>query len=157
MSKGNVEISKDKDSEHFDVLIVGAGISGVAAGVYLNKYCPSEKFLILEAEESYGGTWWTHRSPGIRSDSDLHTFGYSFKPWIGPPIATASEILSYMGDVIKENRLEKSIRYKHRILRANWCNAEKQWFIEAECLENKELTHFRVNFFMDVPRILSAQ
>ena len=82
MSKGNAEITKDKDSEHFDVLIVGAGISGVAAGVYLNKYCPSEKFLILEAEESFGGTWWTHRSPGIRSDSDLHTFGYSFKPWI---------------------------------------------------------------------------
>ena len=89
MSKGNVEITRDKDSEHFDVLIVGAGISGVAAGVYLNKYCPSENFLILEAEASYGGTWWTHRSPGIRSDSDLHTFGYSFKPWVGPPIATA--------------------------------------------------------------------
>ena len=146
MSKGNVESANDKDSEHFDVLIVGAGISGVAAGVYLNKYCPNKNFLILEAEESYGGTWWTHRSPGIRSDSDLHTFGYSFKPWIGPPIATASEILSYMGEVIKENRLEKSIRYKHRILRANWCNAEKQWLIEAECLENKELKHFRVNF-----------
>ena len=146
MSKENVEFTNDKDSEHFDVLIVGAGLSGVAAGVYLNKYCPSENFLILETEESYGGTWWTHRSPGSRSDSDLHTFGYSFKPWVGPPIATASEILSYMGEVIKENHLEKSIRYKHRILRANWCNAEKQWFIEAECLKNKERKHFRVNF-----------
>ena len=146
MSEENVEFTNDKDSEHFDVLIVGAGLSGVAAGVYLNKNCPGENFLILEAEESYGGTWWTHRSPGIRSDSDLHTFGYSFKPWVGPPIATASEILAYMGEVIKENHLEKSIRYKHRILRANWFNAEKQWFVEAECLENKERKHFRVNF-----------
>ena len=105
MSKENAEINKKAETEHFDVLIVGAGISGVAAGVYLEKHCPSENFLILESEESYGGTWWTHRSPGIRSDSDLHTFGYSFKPWVGPPIASADEILSYMGEVIKENHL----------------------------------------------------
>ena len=146
MSKENAEINKKADAEHFDVLIVGAGISGVAAGVYLEKHCPSENFLILEAEESYGGTWWTHRSPGIRSDSDLHTFGYSFKPWVGPPIASADEILSYMGEVIKENHLGKNIRYKHRILKANWSSDEKQWFVQAECLESKEQKHFRVNF-----------
>ena len=125
MSKENAEINKKAETEHFDVLIVGAGISGVAAGVYLEKHCPSENFLILESEESYGGTWWTHRSPGIRSDSDLHTFGYSFKPWVGPPIASADEILSYMGEVIKENHLGKNIRYKHRILKANWSSDEK--------------------------------
>ena len=146
MSKENAEINKKAETEHFDVLIVGAGISGVAAGVYLEKHCPSENFLILESEESYGGTWWTHRSPGIRSDSDLHTFGYSFKPWVGPPIATADEILSYMGEVIKESHLGKNIRYKHRILKANWSSDEKQWFVQAECLESKEQKHFRVNF-----------
>ena len=78
--------------EHFDVLIVGAGISGVGSAYQLLQQCPATRFVILEAEESFGGTWWTHRFPGIRSDSDLHTFGYSFKPWVGPPIATAEEI-----------------------------------------------------------------
>ena len=76
-------------AEHIDVLIVGAGISGICGAYYLRQHCPASRFFIFETEESFGGTWWTHRSPGIRSDSDLHTFGYSFKPWEGPPIATA--------------------------------------------------------------------
>src|SRR5689334_3482383 len=91
--------------EHVDVVIVGAGISGIAGAHYLRERCPNLRFVILEAEESFGGTWWTHRFPGIRSDSDLHTFGYSFKPWIGPPIATAERILAYMGEVIADNQL----------------------------------------------------
>ena len=112
--------STDQGSrEHFDVLIVGAGISGVGGAYYLDQQCPETSFVILEAEESFGGTWWTHTSPGIRSDSDLHTFGYSFKPWIGPPIATAEEILSYMGEVIEENDIARHIRYRHKILKAN--------------------------------------
>src|SRR5262245_56181443 len=90
-------------AEHFDVLIVGAGISGVGAAYHLTKQCPHKSFVVLDAQESFGGTWWTHRYPGIRSDSDLHTFGYRFKPWTGAPIATAAEILAYMGEVIEEN------------------------------------------------------
>ncbi len=91
--------------EHFDVLIVGAGISGVGAAYHLRDQCPDKSFVVLEGLESFGGTWLTHKYPGIRSDSDLYTFGYRFKPWTGPPIATAEEILSYMGEVIEENDL----------------------------------------------------
>src|SRR5580704_13004152 len=85
---------------HVDVLIVGAGISGIGAGYHLTQNCPEKSFAILEAQETFGGTWWTHRYPGVRSDSDLFTFGYRFKPWLGAPIASAEEILKYMGDVI---------------------------------------------------------
>jgi len=91
--------------EHFDVLIVGAGISGVGAAYHLTRQAPNKSFVALEAQESFGGTWLTHKYPGIRSDSDLYTFGYRFKPWVGPPIATAAEIRKYMGEVIDENDL----------------------------------------------------
>ena len=80
-------------TEHFDVLIVGAGISGIGSAYHLQNQCPDKTYVVLEGLESYGGTWWMHRYPGIRSDSDLYTFGYRFKPWMGKPIATADEIL----------------------------------------------------------------
>jgi len=94
-----------RPTEHFDVLIVGAGISGVGAAYHLTHQCPGTSFVVLEAQETFGGTWWTHRYPGIRSDSDLYTFGYRFKPWTGTPIAAAEEIRRYMGEVIEENDL----------------------------------------------------
>jgi len=75
-------------TEHFDVLIVGAGISGVGGAYHLRRQCPEKSFVVLEAQDSFGGTWITHRFPGIRSDSDLYTFGYRFKPWTSAPIAT---------------------------------------------------------------------
>src|SRR6202162_3594803 len=106
--------------ERFDVVIVGAGISGVGGAYHLTKQCPGTSFIVLEAKESFGGTWLTHRYPGIRSDSDLYTFGYRFKPWTSAPIATAAEILAYMGEVIAENGLERHIRYGHRISSATW-------------------------------------
>ncbi len=118
-------------SEHFDVLIVGAGISGVAAARHLKDKCPDRSFVVLEREESFGGTWWTHRFPGIRSDSDLHTFGYSFKPWVGPPIATAGEILKYMGEVIEEEDLDRHIRYRHHVETAEWSHGEGLWTVTA--------------------------
>jgi hypothetical protein len=99
--------SSAKTTEHFDVLIVGAGISGVGGAYHLTKQCPGTSFVVLESQESFGGTWITHRYPGIRSDSDLYTFGYRFKPWTGKPIATAEEILAYMGEVIDENDLSR--------------------------------------------------
>ena len=92
-------------TEHFDVIIVGAGISGVGGAYHLTQQCPEKSFVVLETQESYGGTWLTHKYPGIRSDSDLYTFGYRFKPWTSAPIATAAEILKYMGEVIDENDL----------------------------------------------------
>ena len=107
-------------AEHVDVLIVGAGISGIGAAYHLQQQCPDRSYVILEAEETFGGTWWTHKYPGIRSDSDLHTFGYRFKPWVGPPIATADEIRRYMGEVIEENGIGGRIRYRHRVSHAAW-------------------------------------
>jgi cation diffusion facilitator CzcD-associated flavoprotein CzcO len=132
--------------EHFDVLIVGAGISGVGSAYHLTKQLPGTSFVVLETQESFGGTWVTHRYPGIRSDSDLHTFGYSFKPWTGPPIATAAEILAYMGEVIAENDLARHIRYKHRISSASWSSETNLWTIDAVQLDSGEALSFTANF-----------
>src|SRR3954447_17246732 len=111
-------ISAAHKVEHFDVLIVGAGISGVGSAYHLTKQLPGTSFVVLEEQETFGGTWWTHRYPGIRSDSDLYTFGYRFKPWTGTPIAAAEEIRRYMGEVIEENDLTRHIRFRHRIASA---------------------------------------
>ncbi|MBV8189341.1 MAG: NAD(P)/FAD-dependent oxidoreductase [Alphaproteobacteria bacterium] len=124
--------SPSQTIEHFDVLIVGAGISGVGGAYHLTHQCPGTSFVVLETQESFGGTWITHKYPGIRSDSDLFTFGYRFKPWTGKPIATAREILDYMGEVIEENDLARHIRYRHRIERARWSSADNRWTIEGE-------------------------
>jgi cation diffusion facilitator CzcD-associated flavoprotein CzcO len=138
--------SAPQSAEHFDVLIVGAGISGIGSAHSLITQCPGTSFVILEAQESFGGTWLTHRYPGIRSDSDLHTFGYSFKPWVGPPIATSDEIKSYIGDVIAEDDLARHIRYKHRIERASWSSATNLWTVEAVRTDNGEPATFTANF-----------
>ncbi|HEX6776052.1 MAG TPA: NAD(P)/FAD-dependent oxidoreductase, partial [Methylomirabilota bacterium] len=132
--------------EHFDVLIVGAGISGVGGAYHLTRQCPGTSFVVLESQGSFGGTWITHRFPGIRSDSDLYTFGYRFKPWTGTPIATAAEILSYMNEVIDENDLARHIRYRHRIDRASWSSPENLWTIEATRLDTGETLSFTTNF-----------
>jgi cation diffusion facilitator CzcD-associated flavoprotein CzcO len=119
-------------TEHFDVLIVGAGISGIGGAYHLTTQCPGKSFVVLEALESFGGTWLMHKYPGIRSDSDLYTFGYRFKPWVGAPIATADEIRKYMGEVIEENDLARHIRYNHKILSAAWSRKENRWTIVAQ-------------------------
>ena len=132
--------------EHFDVLIVGAGISGVGAAYHLQTQCPGRSFVALDALDSFGGTWWTHRYPGIRSDSDLYTFGYRFKPWVGAPIASAEEILKYMGEVIEENDLARHIRYRHKILDAAWSSADALWTVVAERTDTGERLTFTANF-----------
>lgn len=132
--------------EHFDVLIVGAGMSGIGAAYHLRKQRPGDRFVVLEREESYGGTWWTHRYPGIRSDSDLHTFGYSFKAWRGPPIATAAEIRAYMGEVITDNHIDRHIRYRHTITSASWSSADNLWTIEATRTDTGETLRFTAKF-----------
>jgi cation diffusion facilitator CzcD-associated flavoprotein CzcO len=133
-------------SEHFDVLIVGAGISGVGGAYHLQDQCPNKSFLILETQESFGGTWLTHKYPGIRSDSDLYTFGYRFKPWVGAPIATAEEILKYMGEVIEENDLDKHIRYNHTISTATWDGDENRWTLVATDTTTGDTKQFTSNF-----------
>ncbi len=135
-----------KQPEHFDVLIVGAGISGVGAAYHLTKQCPGTSFVALESLASFGGTWISHRYPGIRSDSDLYTFGYRFKPWTSAPIATATEILKYMGEVIEENDLGPHIRYGHRVESASWCSATALWTIDATGSDSSEPVRFTANF-----------
>jgi cation diffusion facilitator CzcD-associated flavoprotein CzcO len=132
--------------EHFDVLIVGAGISGIGSAYHLTTQLKGTSFVILETQESFGGTWLTHRYPGIRSDSDLYTFGYRFKPWVGPPIATADEILAYMGEVIDDNDLARHVRYKHRINSASWSSESNLWSVEAVKTDTDEHVSFTANF-----------
>lgn len=133
-------------AEHFDVLIVGAGISGVGSAYHLKEQCPGKSFVVLEAYETFGGTWHMHRYPGIRSDSDLFTFGYRFKPWMSAPIATADEIMKYMGEVIEDSDLDQHIRYRHRIDHAAWSSKDKLWTIEATRLDSGEKLQFTCGF-----------
>ena len=133
-------------SEHFDVLIVGAGISGVGGAYHLKEQCPGTSFVVLDALEDFGGTWLTHRYPGIRSDSDLYTFGYRFKPWIGPPVATAEEIRKYMGEVIAENDLARHIRYRHQISSASWSSRDNLWTVHASRSDTGEELVFTTRF-----------
>jgi cation diffusion facilitator CzcD-associated flavoprotein CzcO len=123
--------SAQSESLDVDVLVVGAGIAGVGGAYHLTQQCANKTFVVLESQSDFGGTWRTHTYPGVRSDSDLYTFGYRFKPWMGAPIATAEEILKYMGEVIEEHDLAKHIRYNHRIESASWNSVKKRWTIAA--------------------------
>ena len=132
--------------QHFDVLIVGAGISGIGGAYHLTQQCPDKSYVILESQDHFGGTWWTHKYPGIRSDSDLHTFGYRFKPWTSAPIATAAEILKYMGDVIEENGIARHIRYHHKVLTASWSTETNLWTLEAVRTDTNDVVRFTAKF-----------
>lgn len=133
-------------TDHFDVLVVGAGVSGIGAAYHLQDQCPDRSYVVLETLESFGGTWLTHKYPGIRSDSDLYTFGYRFKPWVGAPIASADEILKYMGEVIEENDIARHIRYRHKIDSASWSSEENLWTIEGTRLDTDEPFRITANF-----------
>ncbi|MGE3289347.1 MAG: flavin-containing monooxygenase [Pseudonocardia sp.] len=117
---------------HVDVLIVGAGVSGIGAAHRLRERFPDRTFVLLEAQDDRGGTWWTHRYPGVRSDSDLFTYGYDFKPWRGPSIAAGGEILKYLDEVIEEDDLAQHIRYHHRVTSASWSSADRRWTVEVD-------------------------
>lgn len=118
--------------EHHDVIIIGAGISGLGAACHLQRECPGRDYVILEGRDAIGGTWDLFRYPGIRSDSDLYTFGYDFKPWHAQPIATAEEILSYLNEVVEENDLEPNIRFNHWVSSASWSSADAMWTVESK-------------------------
>ncbi|MFC6639621.1 NAD(P)-binding protein [Sulfitobacter sp. JBTF-M27] len=132
--------------EHFDVLIVGAGISGIAAAYHLQDQLPDASFAILESQNGFGGTWKTHRYPGIRSDSDLYTFGYRFKPWVGPPIASGTEIMRYLEEVIEENDIAQHIRYRHHVQAARWSSDDNLWTLSATNLDTGETREFTAGF-----------
>ncbi|MFG2057464.1 flavin-containing monooxygenase [Micromonospora sp. NPDC048930] len=119
-------------SDHVDVLIVGAGLSGVGAAVHLQRECPGKTYAVLEARGAIGGTWDLFRYPGIRSDSDMYTLGYSFKPWTNPKaIADGDAIREYVRETAREYGVEEHIRFHHRVVRAEWDSATARWTVHA--------------------------
>ena len=132
--------------EHVDVLIVGAGVSGIGVAHHLRERFPEKSFVLLEAQDDRGGTWWTHRYPGVRSDSDLFTYGYRFKPWRGPSIAAGEEILHYLDEVIAEDDLAPRIRYHHKVTAASWSSEDRRWTVEVTRLDTGEELRFTTTF-----------
>ena len=126
---------------HVDVLVVGAGLSGIAAGVHLQTNCPRRSFAILESREAMGGTWDLFRYPGIRSDSDMYTLGYSFRPWKGAKaIADGPSILEYIQETAREHRIDEKIRYGHRVERAIWSSETALWTVESRRPDGEVVT-----------------
>jgi cation diffusion facilitator CzcD-associated flavoprotein CzcO len=120
-------------TEHFDVLIVGAGLSGIGAAHHLQERCPGKSYAILEAREEIGGTWDLFRYPGIRSDSDMHTLGYRFRPWTeAKSIADGPSILRYVRDTAREGGIEPHIRFRHKVVAAAWSSEDARWTVTAE-------------------------
>jgi len=119
-------------SDHFDVLIVGAGLSGIGAAVHLQRDCPDRTFALLEGRRAIGGTWDLFRYPGVRSDSDMFTLGYKFKPWTAAKsIADGPSILSYVRETAAENDVERHIRFDHKVRAASWSSADAAWTVTA--------------------------
>uniref|UniRef100_UPI0035CABD61 flavin-containing monooxygenase n=1 Tax=uncultured Sphingomonas sp. TaxID=158754 RepID=UPI0035CABD61 len=119
--------------EHFDVVIVGAGLSGIGAGYHMQTLCPDRSYVILEGRAALGGTWDLFRYPGIRSDSDMYTLGYAFKPWTeAKAIADGPSILQYVQDTAREHQIDRHIRFGHHVKRAAWSTAEAQWLVEVD-------------------------
>lgn len=119
--------------EHFDVLIIGAGLSGIGAGAHLRMNCPGKTFAILEGRAAMGGTWDLFRYPGVRSDSDMFTLGYRFRPWNDPKaIADGPAILNYIRETSAAYDLDREIRYSHRVRRAEWSTQDAKWTVEVE-------------------------
>ena len=137
---------KAGSTTHVDVVIVGAGISGIGSAYHLQQQCPQKSYVILEMKDTFGGTWETHKYPGVRSDSDLYTFGYRFKPWVGAPVASADEILKYMREVIDENGIGRNIRYGHRITGCSWSSKNNLWTVEAARKSDGATVTFTCNF-----------
>ncbi|HEY1015635.1 MAG TPA: NAD(P)/FAD-dependent oxidoreductase, partial [Herpetosiphonaceae bacterium] len=119
--------------EHVDVLIVGAGLSGIGAAYYLQTRCPSRSYAIVEGRDAIGGTWDLFRYPGVRSDSDMHTLGYSFRPWSDPKaIADGPSILAYIRETAAAYGIDRKIRFNQRVRRAEWSSAAARWTVEIE-------------------------
>jgi cation diffusion facilitator CzcD-associated flavoprotein CzcO len=124
-------------TEHFDVLIMGAGLSGIDAAYHLHKLCPKKTYVILEQRERIGGTWDLFNYPGIRSDSDMFTMSYSFRPWTGAKaISPGGEIREYILATARDEGIDRNIRFRHFVRRASWSSHEAQWTVEAECMSS---------------------
>lgn len=134
-------------AEHFDVVVVGAGISGIGAGYFLQRDCPDRSYVILEGRARSGGTWDLFRYPGIRSDSDMYTLGYSFKPWTqAKAIADGPSILRYLDETAREHGIDKHIRHQHRVVAASWSTPDARWTVTVERGPEQERVEFTCNF-----------
>jgi monooxygenase len=135
------------DGDHVDVLIVGAGLSGVGAACHLEMEAPGRTYAILEARDAIGGTWDLFRYPGIRSDSDMFTLGYDFRPWEeGKAIADGPSIRDYVRDTARDHDVERHIRFHHRVVRASWSTAEARWVVDAERTDTGERVQLTCRF-----------
>ena len=133
--------------DHFDVVIVGAGLSGIGAACHLQRECPGKTFAVLESRDAIGGTWDLFRYPGVRSDSDMHTLGYDFKPWTeAKSIADGPAILRYVRETASEHGLADHIRFQHRVVAANWDTVGARWTVDAECGTDGTPARFTCNF-----------
>jgi cation diffusion facilitator CzcD-associated flavoprotein CzcO len=136
-------------SEYFDVVLVGAGLSGIGAAYHLQTNCPRKSYVILEGRDSIGGTWDLFHYPGVRSDSDMHTLGYNFKPWLADKaIADGPSILNYVKETAAENDIEQHIRYRHLVKRANWSSSDATWTIEVQRRGSDETIVMRCNIIL---------
>ncbi len=132
---------------HVDVLVVGAGLSGIGAAYYLQTGCPGRSYAVLEARDAIGGTWDLFRYPGIRSDSDMYTLGFSFRPWQGGKVfADGGAILDYIRETAAEHGIDKRIRFGHRVTAASWSTADARWTVEAEVGPDRTPARLTCNF-----------
>ncbi|MDG5500179.1 NAD(P)/FAD-dependent oxidoreductase [Marinobacter sp. BGYM27] len=137
-------------TQHFDVVIVGAGLSGIGAAYHLQQECPGKRYAILEGREAIGGTWDLFRYPGIRSDSDMYTLGYRFRPWQqGKAIADGSSILDYVRDTARTYGIDQAIRYNHWVTRYDWSSDDATWTVEAKVGPGKKTSRFTCNFLIN--------
>jgi len=135
------------DQNHFNVIVVGAGISGISAGYHLQKRCPDQSFAILESRDTIGGTWDLFRYPGIRSDSDMQTMGFRFKPWKGSKsIADGPSILNYLDETVKENGLDKKIHFNQKVNEASWSSRDSKWTVRVENKKTQEVKNITCEF-----------
>ena len=133
--------------EHRDIIIVGAGLTGIGAACHLSDKCPDRSYLVLESRQSSGGTWDLFRYPGIRSDSDMHTLGYSFKPWqSAKAIADGPSILRYVRETAAENAIDQHIRYGHCLLSASWCSQQSLWTLDIRQADSDNVVQMSCNF-----------
>src|SRR5262249_48967078 len=135
-------LNSQRESTDFDVIIVGAGLSGIGVAYHLQRDCPRKSFIILEARSAIGGTWDLFRYPGVRSDSDMHTLGYRFRPWRGEEsIAGGPAILAYLEDTAREYGIERKIRFRHKVTRASWSSEDARWTLDVMGADGGMLTY----------------
>jgi cation diffusion facilitator CzcD-associated flavoprotein CzcO/acetyl esterase/lipase len=143
------EATREHSVEHHDVIIVGAGLSGIGAAVHLQRQCPGKSFTLLEARAALGGTWDLFRYPGVRSDSDMYTLGYMFKPWKdAKAIADGPSILAYIAETAAEHGIDRHIRFQHCVVSADWSAQEACWTVVVERGAQRERCNLRCNFLL---------